>query len=184
MSEEVTDAPFGTGSRERDQQAVPALSGFDPSREIVLGFTGSQHPGTRLQREALKRALSEFRDRGALWMHNGDCIEADAFAGAFWRNIGGKVHLHPPSDPRKRAYLDSDACSMPKDYLVRNRDIVNAATHLVAMPLEFVEQARGGTWSTVRYARLRKTPAMIIRPNGSFVSENWQDCPLTSGVSQ
>jgi hypothetical protein len=135
--------------------------------EIVLGFTGTRRPGTRIQRDTLKELLFEARAHGAEWMHNGDCVGLDAFAGTYWRAIGGKLHLHPPSDPRLRAYLDADIVEMPKAYLVRNRDIVNDSTRLIAAPNEMTEQDRGGTWSTIRYAILRKSPLMIVRPDGS-----------------
>lgn len=36
MSEDVGRVPLAPGSREPDQQAVPALPGFDPSRDVAL----------------------------------------------------------------------------------------------------------------------------------------------------
>ena len=138
----------------------------------ALGFTGTQHRNQVAQLDTLYGVLIGFREAGSVWMHNGDCINSDEKAGDFWRTMGGLIHLHPPDIDAKRAFLRYEECSPPKCYLNRNRDIVNACDVLIATPFEFEEQARGGTWSTVRYARLTGTPIMFIWPDGRHTIEH------------
>jgi len=153
--------------------SFPVSRGKVGAGEAVIGFTGSRYEPIEAQREALLSALIGFREGGALWMHNGDCEGSDAYAGRAWRTIGGKLHLHPPTDPKRRAFLPSDFSEPLRPYLQRNGNIVRACTALVATPREFVEQQRGGTWSTIRLARSLKRPTMIILPNGKWHTENW-----------
>ncbi len=58
-----------------------------------------------------------------------------------------------------------------KPYLARNRDIVNAADVLIAGPGGMEEIMRSGTWATVRYARKKQKPVIIVYPNGEVVRE-------------
>jgi hypothetical protein len=152
---------------------VSALSGFDPSRNAVLGFTGNRHGLSGPQMDALCMALIGFREGGAEWMHNGDCVGSDEAAGKLWKTLGGRIHLWPPEIVVHRANLPAEIVERPKGYLVRNRDIVNSCTVLIATPRERVEQQRSGTWSTIRYARMRGRPIMIIFRDGKHVAENW-----------
>jgi hypothetical protein len=147
--------------------------GFDPSRgTFEVGFTGSQEGVTEAQRSALLTWLIAFREAGAIWQHNGDCIGSDKAAADLWCAIGGKVSLHPPAHPQKRAFLAHNEIATPKGYLERNQDIVDACTVLVATPLQF-ETQRSGTWATIRRARKARKPILIIWRNGSVLQENW-----------
>lgn len=51
--------------------------------------------------------------------------------------------------------------------LERNRTMVDASTYLVAGVKHYVEQQRSGTWATVRYARKRQVPYLLVYPDGS-----------------
>ena len=54
-----------------------------------------------------------------------------------------------------------------KDYLLRDWDIAEACTELLAAPATFAEVSRGsGTWATVRYARKLHRPVTIVFPDG------------------
>jgi hypothetical protein len=143
--------------------------------ENVIGFTGTQRGATEAQSETLLSALIGFREAGVLWMENGDCIGADDDAGRVWRILGGKVSLHPPTNDSKRAWMTAHRQANPKPYLDRNRGIVDASTVVVATPGEADEQPRGGTWYTIRYARKKGKPLMIITPDGKFTLERWPD---------
>jgi hypothetical protein len=54
-------------------------------------------------------------------------------------------------------------------------DIVVESDYLVACPLQDMEQPRGGTWSTVRYARALGRTVAVISPDGrvDFQREHW-----------
>lgn len=159
-----TGAPFGTGSRPSDQApAGLGASRFDPSR---IGFTGTQQRISDTQRYSLLFVLAKARVRGARWMDNGDCIGADATAGAIWRTLEGLLWLHPPVNDAKRAFQAADFASEALPYLDRNRAIVDKCDWLVATPAEMFEQQRSGTWATIRYARKVGRNHVIVWPNG------------------
>lgn len=138
-----------------------------------LGFTGTKRGITPAQRSKLKTVLSELRLDGFLWMHNGDCVGADDTAGKLWSThpINGMVMLHPPDNPKFRAYLVADITCEPRGYIHRDRHIVLCSHTLVATPGGFEEEVRSGTWTTIRYARTRRRRIYIIYPDGSVGKE-------------
>ncbi len=140
--------------------------------EIIIGVTGTRKGQAATQLINASAILRQYRKQGALWMHHGDCVGSDDEMAQTWRAIGGKLHGHPPSDPKLRAFLRSDAEERERNYLDRNRDIVDTATVVIATPREMTEQARGGTWSTIRYARMRGKRLLIVLPDGSLIKEN------------
>lgn len=139
---------------------------------IKIGFTGTRHGMTQAQRAAVYEFLYT-REGGEF--HHGDCIGADAEAhdvaamAGFDPNDGGIV-VHPPTDPKARAFKTCSIVLDPLPYLVRNRAIVDETSWLIATPAEAVEQARGGTWYTVRYARSLKKNLRIFLPDGTALS--------------
>jgi hypothetical protein len=87
-------------------------------------------------------------------MHLGDCIGADEEAREIAASCGWITIGHPPTNPQKRAFGRFDTRLAPKNYLLRNRDIVNACELLIAAPLGAIhDHCRHGTCATVRYAR-------------------------------
>jgi hypothetical protein len=136
-------------------------------RVISLGFTGTRRGMSALQLAAVAERLCV---PGLEQVHSGDCIGADAQFHALAIVVPGKpvIHGHPPEDPRYRAFLTYNVENPPRPYLVRDRDIVAASTHVVACPGEFVEVRRGsGTWATIRYAIAAGRPLDIIFPDGA-----------------
>lgn len=129
-----------------------------------IGFTGTQHGVSSAQRAMLRDLLAGYAEIGEL--HHGDCIEADAAAHDIAKSLGYRVVVHPPSDPRKRAFKSGDEMREPLPYLTRNHNIVNGTTFLIATPREHFEQLRSGTWATIRYARKLGRVVHIIRPDG------------------
>lgn len=136
-----------------------------------FGFTGTQQPLSIAQAEALGGVLGGLEHDGYVWMHNGDCIGADAFAAGLWRDIGGMLHGHPPDIEWKRARFPFDAKWEPKTYRERNADIVLCSDILVACPKTMEEELRSGTWMTIRMARKSKVPIVIVWPDGSVTKE-------------
>src|SRR3974377_1689794 len=118
---------------------------------MKVGFTGTQQGMSRLQLTdfegwVMGREIAEF--------HHGDCIGADADAVMIVRTIqpNAKIVCHPPTNESKRAFVESDVYLPPKEYLDRNRDIVDAVHQMVACPKGVHEEQRSGTWATIRYA--------------------------------
>jgi hypothetical protein len=62
-------------------------------------------------------------------------------------------------------FRQADEIAEDKDFLERNRDIVDRVEILIAAP-EGPEVQRSGTWSTVRYARGKVIPIYLLRPKG------------------
>ena len=141
-------------------------------RETSVGFTGTGHqPLTPKQREGLRRALQHWYDQGFETFHHGDCIYADEEAHNLAYEIGFNIEIHPPLNDAKRAHMarktndpERVKLHLEKDYIPRNRDIVDATWVLVACPKERFNVLRSGTWATVRYARKLGRVLEIIYP--------------------
>ena len=131
-----------------------------------LGFTGSRHGMTEGQKATVASLVRNFA-----YLHHGDCIGADSDAHDIGMSDGALLCVHPPNDPRLRAYRPADLLYDEKPYHDRNRDIVNACDLLVATPAETSEQPSGGTWYTVRYAREVGKETVIVWPDGTTAVE-------------
>jgi hypothetical protein len=139
----------------------------------TLGFTGTQQGMTPEQAAALMLVIPRLAPARA---RHGDCIGADAEFHLACLTHNVPVYLHPPTIPAKRAFctLGVSWCAAPLPYLDRNREIVVGSDWMVATPKGTVEELRSGTWSTIRFARKRKTPLLIIFPDGTLgASRNW-----------
>lgn len=145
---------------------------------MIVGFTGTRDGMTWVQ----QGALDEYLQLEGATFHHGDCLGADEQADAIAWRYGLQRHIHPPVDPKLRAYchrireLDNgDRLYSEKPYLDRNRDIVDACDVLVAAPKERPfgldavpgQWPKGGTWHTVRYAQRTRKPIVIVWANGS-----------------
>ena len=141
-----------------------------------IGFTGSSTPITNAQRNTLEfvfTAHDMLRDRTPddITLHHGDCINADCEAHTLARSLNYNIVLHPPIYKSKRAFCTADIELPPRPYLDRNRHIIAAADELIAVPKEYEEELRSGTWATVRYARRKGIPITLIYPDGSIGHE-------------
>ena len=130
-----------------------------------VGFTGSR--SGVLHREWITRLNTTLalyptlRDKKVTF-HHGDCIGCDALAHDVAVAAGCKIVIHPPVNSRFRAcchirqdYYNCKITVMPvRNYIQRNRDIVDIAQLLVGVPKDpDNEELRSGTWATIRYAR-------------------------------
>jgi hypothetical protein len=140
--------------------------------KIHIGFTGTQDGMTEKQKRTVHRLVIEL---GATDLHHGDCIGSDDQADMIARELGLWLHIHPPSNPSKRAWcvVPSGLLTLyqPLPYLERNHAIVDAAAALIATPKEMTETLRSGTWATVRYARRQRKPLHIAWPDGTLSQE-------------
>lgn len=129
-----------------------------------IAFTGTQNGMTPQQAEAFRDVLG-WGNHVDHFLHHGDCIGADIDAHRIALARGWRIHVHPPDDPRKRAFCAGAVIHAPLPYLVRNRVIVDSAELLVATP-SGPEKLRSGTWATIRYAIKRGKPVWIVWPHG------------------
>lgn len=129
---------------------------------MIVGITGTRHGCTLDQ---LYRLTDRLKSLGATELHHGDCCGADSQAHDIARRLELLIVGHPPIDDKLRAFRKCDIMREPKDYLIRNRDIVNESDFLIALPFQNNNVARGsGTWYTIRYARKVNCPLQIIAP--------------------
>lgn len=122
---------------------------------IHLGFTGTRKGMTDEQFDEAQSLIFQIMDskRDNITAHHGDCIGADADFHRLVRHAGCEVHLHPPEDPKHRAFCDYDISEPEIPYIDRNHQIVESSQWMIATPAEYHEVIRSGTWATIRYTR-------------------------------
>ena len=150
---------------------------------MIWGQTGTRHGATRLQLASIGWLWSRYEIKE---LHDGDCKGADAqlydLAGAF----GVRRVLHPPTNPKNRAFCGLRDCVLIDEattdiwteypYFVRDRHIVDASQVMVATPKQYFEtedKMPGGTWYTIYYTREQNLPLAIVWPNGLIKYERW-----------
>lgn len=139
---------------------------------MIIGFTGTKRGMTQRQRATVRYLLAELQ---MTELHHGDCVGADAQAHQEALLRGAAVVVHPPADPKLRAYCSGFRVTVlePREYLKRNGDIVDACEVLICAPKQKAEQVRSGTWTTIRYAKKRgrvdeKFRIITVWPDGMF----------------
>lgn len=155
---------------------------------MTLGFTGTSQGMTQRQQATVRYLFSKLV---LTVLHHGDCVGADAQAHQLAIDLSAQVIIHPPSDPKLRAfcaevrYYSTDEIFSrsstdsyirpPKTYLARNRDIVKEGVDgIIGAPKDFMAPTnlRGqGTWTTIGYARKAKRRLWIVVPDGTFREE-------------
>src|SRR5262245_4866519 len=133
-----------------------------------LGFTGSSDDG--MPTSAQKWAIMGFVYKlNPMHAHHGDCVNSDEEfhqVATYFRALVGNplIHVHPPTNPKKRAFCKGDVIYTEAPYLKRNRNIVAMSDVLIATP-HGPEEVRSGTWATIRYAKQKGIPIHIVYPN-------------------
>jgi hypothetical protein len=133
-----------------------------------VGFTGSREGMSGPQISLVREYLLEIcMFPGPKWLHHGDCIGSDERAHHIAKELGYKIKLRPPLDPKYRAFLqdDCDEVDQPWSYHGRNQRIVHATQLLLATPLH-AEPMSGGTWYTIEFAKRVKKPVAIFYRDG------------------
>ena len=130
-----------------------------------VGFTGTQEGMTEEQKATLYTLLSNLEQFDEF--HHGDCVGSDAQAHEIAMELCMRRVIHPPIDPKKRAFCKGDVILPEKEYIERNHDIVDTTQWLIATPKEHHRVRRSGTWATVRYAESQRKDVAIIWPDGS-----------------
>ena len=142
-----------------------------------ISMTGTRRINTltRQQLTNFKELMKEYRDKGYTHLNHGDCVGADAVAHEIAIELGLKVIVHPPTNPKSRAYCNGDNVTIldAREYKVRNQTLVNNGDILLALPHSNQEYNRSGTWHSVRQARRTKLPIIICYPDGRVERENF-----------
>jgi hypothetical protein len=113
---------------------------------VRIGFTGTRRGMSLSQAAQLEWLLDEVPGK-VTEFHHGCAIGADREAAALVAaRAPGAIREHPAGD----------------DPLARNRDIVDACDILVAAPRWDREELRSGTWMTVRLARKKRIPVLML----------------------
>lgn len=122
------------------------------------------------QFNVIKRFIIEDTDTEVL--HEGDCIGVDQQVTLMFQDISPEIWVvcHPAERIGTRSFGEYDEIRPARGYLIRDKDMVNEADYLWAVP-HCEEIARSGTWATVRYARKKGIPITIIMPDGEVVYE-------------
>jgi hypothetical protein len=133
---------------------------------MKIGFTGTRKGMTKEQKWKLLELVAQFAPAE---FHHGDCVGSDDEAAttvdAF--SPASSIVLHPPARKEFRAFNCATRYCLPKQYLARNRDIVDETDMLIATPAEAEHQDRGGTWYTIDYAAKVGKRVIIICPDGT-----------------
>ena len=136
---------------------------------MIIGMTGNRDGIFEQARETLIHILDNLEAHEA---HHGDCVGADAE----FHELAVKrmpIIIHPPTNKTNRSFCEgAKEVLKPREYLERNKDIVDSSELLIAIPSTLTEYERSGTWSTVRYARTLGRPIIIIQPHGKIKLEN------------
>lgn len=137
---------------------------------MIFGFTGTTKGMTPEQLASVQHLFARLHV-----LHHGDAIGADSQAHSLAVDLYAYIVGHPGPDPARRAFRACDVTLLPKPFLKRNLDIVNAARDgVVAAPDGKIERFRGsGTWATIRYARRARRPLWIVWPDGTISQERF-----------
>ena len=133
-----------------------------------IGVTGSRLGLTGPQSDWLAGFLLVV---GPTDLHHGDCEGVDAMAHDIAGAFGCRRVIHPPINPKSRAWCMGEEILPEKPYLERNKDIVNACSVLLVFP-SGPERLRSGTWSTYRYAKKIGKHFYVIYPDGTFKQQD------------
>jgi hypothetical protein len=139
---------------------------------MKIGFTGTREGMSREQQKAVKRLLKKIENLYDITeLHHGDCIGADTDMHDIMVCSGRdvKIKIHPPINEKQRAFCKGDAYFKKKEFLERDRYIVEKADAMIATPNQRNEIKRGsGTWYTIRQAKKQKVKLYIIYPEGDI----------------
>jgi hypothetical protein len=146
-----------------------------------VGFTGTHKGAAAPQLASAKEKLKSLKENGFDEFHHGMCIGADEQVAKIAKELGFKVVGHPglAKDPTNMLYRSewdgNDEIREAKDFIKRDHDIVDETEVMLATPKGYAEEARSGTWTTVRYAkkqgRVEGTTLYVIRP--PFIPPKW-----------
>ena len=143
---------------------------------MIIGFTGTRIGMTPIQWQAVRDLVKDWAINEA---HHGLCEGADEEMHWLLRGLSYgpriDIHGHPPIRQghiaSKRTWSDCNVINTPKEFNVRDKDIVLASSRMIATPF-CPEITASGTWTTVRFARKKNKPIWIVMPEGEIITES------------
>lgn len=136
---------------------------------LRIAFTGTRKGLTPHQKDTLLHLFDELEYNFTIF--HGGCSGADREMHELTADAPYMIVVYPGDAGQREWALrkreeggDNIEVRNRKDYLRRNRDMVDACHLLIACPDTNEEQLRSGTWSTVRYAKKTHTPTLVIYP--------------------
>ena len=141
---------------------------------MKIGITGTRNGFSDKQKETFLKYLEEHNLlKTVTEFHQGNCIGVDVEAARiFYEKTDAVIHAHLPE---KKGLLGTTKYNhvncKPKNYLARNRDIVNSSDIMFAIPREMKHQSFGGTWYTHDYSLKQTKKTITIFPDGSLLEK-------------
>jgi hypothetical protein len=141
---------------------------------MKVGFTGTRAGMSQAQEKQLAMLLVVFGiatpETETPEFHHGGADGADTEADRLACLDGYAITVHPcpgvvADDVRDgQTIFNSHPVTMTEVFppLVRDRHIVDAVIVLIAAPRTDKEELRSGTWATVRYARQKGIPVVML----------------------
>jgi hypothetical protein len=140
---------------------------------VDIGFTGSRWGMGEVREPVVSYIVEKLNPNKA---NHGMCAGADTEFHHIVRKVndGTWIKGFPPTEQGKFYVLsDCDELQEAKDYLDRDRDIVDESDVMIATPETEQEKQRSGTWYTIRYAKKviksgkgRCKKLYIVKPDG------------------
>jgi hypothetical protein len=123
--------------------------------------------------DALITAAQFFRTGDIEVLHDGDALGVDSQIYHIAKAFGVHVILHPPKNPKWRAFLgdNSDEILEEKAYGARDRDMILSSEVLLTLPDCYEPKPHSGTWLTIGFAREVQMPIVFIWNNGQYKIE-------------
>jgi hypothetical protein len=142
---------------------------------MMVGFTGTRNGLRPVQHNRLTDVVSKLSL--SAFVHGG-CTGADTLAHYAVRESFPDIPIFIlPADRDNGStvtmplYPEKNIILQPREPLERDRIIVRVVAGLVATPNTMAEELRSGTWYTIRQARKRGVPVLIVWPDGSLTIE-------------
>jgi len=123
------------------------------------------------QRKNFEHHLHKLFDTGYRYLQHGDACGADSFAHDVALLLGYQIVIHPPKNPKYRAFRVDGKIHPEDSYQARNLNMVLSCDVLLALPNTNTEIVRSGTWQTVRMARQNEVSVVIFFPDGRVITE-------------
>lgn len=136
-----------------------------PKPEVKrIAFTGTRKGMTPAQIEVVTKFIHWCAPHG---IFHGGCKGADEQLHQMALEMGIPVVVYP-SDKKEwwGNWKGAKVVKDPMPSLERNKIMVDRTTLLVAAPFEYIEQPRGGTWCTMRYAQQQQRIVEIAWRDG------------------
>jgi len=138
---------------------------------MMVGFTGTRNGLLHPQHRKLVDVVSKLTLTA--FVHGG-CRGADTLAHYAVRESFPDIPIFilptnhdSGSVVTMPMYPGKNIVLQPRKALDRNRIIVRVVCGLIATPRLMKEELRSGTWYTIRQARKRGVPVLIVWPDGS-----------------